>query len=323
MAEGKPWQEKHCPPGRSRSGGERARGQRWAEQSSSPHGSPEPSCFSEALFRPSPGARAFQAAPKLPPRHRLPQCPSPGKEGEWLGGGGSPTSWATRLEMRTARLTRPFWALGCRAPVPLAFPAGAAMEDLAPPSLSALEPEGLASAPPAPQQQSQPRLRPRGWRPGAQGRLWHEARVAGAGPRGWGHPGSECGQQPAWLGPPMAPPGAGPPAANVLRPARPPAQQQLRGRNLGSSAGPSSQAPTPTPATLGSPALPGLASGPLPRGPIRAPAAAAPAARAPPPPPGSQVCHRRLMVSPTPPPLRSSAQPARLRPTPRDGETAR
>ena len=269
MAEGKPWQEKHCPPGHSRSGGERARGQRWAEQSSSPHGSPEPSCFSEALFRPGPGARAFQAAPKLPPRHRLPQCPGPGKGGEWLGGGGgSPTSWATRLEMRTARLTRPFWALGCRAPVPLAFPAGAAMEDLAPPSLPALEPEGLASAPPAPQQQSQPRLRPRGWRPGAQGRLWHEARVAGAGPRGWGHPGSECGQQPAWLGPPMAP-RCGAPAANVLRPARPPAQQQLRGRNLGSSAGPSSQAPTPTPATLGSPALPGLASGPLPRGPIQ------------------------------------------------------
>ena len=81
MAEGKPWQEKHCPPGHSRSGGERARGQRWAEQSSSPHGSPEPSCFSEALFRPGPGARAFQAAPKLPPRHRLPQCPGPGKGG--------------------------------------------------------------------------------------------------------------------------------------------------------------------------------------------------------------------------------------------------
>lgn len=44
--------------------------------------------------------------------------------------------------------------------------------------------------------------------------------------------------------------------------------------------------PHPHPATLGSPAPPVLASGPLPRGPIRAPAAAAPAARAPPPPPG-------------------------------------
>lgn len=162
-----------------------------------------------------------------------------------MAGGGSPTSWATRLEMRTARLTRPFWALGCRAPVPLAFPAGAAMEDLAAPSLPALEPEGPASAPPAPQQQSQPRLRPRGWQPGIQGRLWHEARVAGAGPRGWGHPGSECGQQPAWLRPMAL--WCGPPAARVLRSACPAVQQQPRGRNLGSSARPSSQAPTPTP----------------------------------------------------------------------------
>lgn len=48
--------------------------------------------------------------------------------------------------MRTARLTRPFWTLGCRALVLLAFPAGAAMEDVAAPSLPALGPQG----PPAP-----------------------------------------------------------------------------------------------------------------------------------------------------------------------------
>lgn len=70
-------------------------------------------------------------------------CPSPEGGGR---GWGSPTSWATRLEMRTARLTRPFWTLGCRALVLLAFPAGAAMEDVAAPSLPALGPQG----PPAP-----------------------------------------------------------------------------------------------------------------------------------------------------------------------------
>lgn len=122
------------------------------------------------------------------------QCPGPGRERE---GWESPTSWATKLEMRTARLTRPFWALGCSAPVLLAFLAGAAMEDLAAPSLPALGPKGPASVSPAPEQQSQPRLCPRDWRPGSQGSLWHEARVAGAGPQGWGHPGSEHGQQPA------------------------------------------------------------------------------------------------------------------------------
>lgn len=53
--------------------------------------------------------------------------------------------------MRTARLTRPFWTLGCRAPVLLTFLAEAAMEDLAPPSLPALGPESPASASPAPQ----------------------------------------------------------------------------------------------------------------------------------------------------------------------------
>lgn len=245
-----------------------SRGQQWDEQSCGPHGSPT----RPASQKPSPGPAWEPGSSKPHPTcQRLSQCPSPGREREWLGGW-SPTSWATRLEMRTARLTRPFWALGCRAPVLLAFPAGAAMEDLAPPSLTALEPEGPASASPAPQQQSQPRLRPRGWRPGFQGSPWHEARVAGAGPWGRGHPGSECGQQPAWLGLPMAP-WCGPRCQGAAL-CPPPAQQQRRGRNLSSSASPSSQVPTPT--------LPHWA----------------------------------------PPPRRSSAQPARVRQTPRDGETA-
>lgn len=85
-----------------------------------------------ASRKPSPGLEPEPSGPH-PSR-----CPRPGGRGR--GWGGSPTSWATRLEMRTARLTRPFWALGCRAPVLLAFPAGAAMEDLAPPSLPARGP---------------------------------------------------------------------------------------------------------------------------------------------------------------------------------------
>lgn len=84
--------------------------------------------------------------------------------------------------MRTARLTRPFWALGCRDPVLLSFPAGTAMEDLAPPSLTALGPQGRASASLVLQQQSQPRLPAQGWPTGSQDRLWHEARMTGLGP---------------------------------------------------------------------------------------------------------------------------------------------
>lgn len=227
--------------------------------------------------------------------------------------------------MRTARLTRPFRALGCRAPVLLALPAGAAMEDLAPPSLPALGPEeGPASASPAPQQQFQPSLRPRDGRPGSQGSLWQEARVAGAGPQGWGHPGSERGQQPAWLGLPMVPwcgprcPGA------ALCPL--PAQQRRRGRNLGSSGRPLLlPGPHPHPATLGSPARPGPARPEAP-----SPAAGSGLLQQPLPQPAplplpraARACHRRLMVSPTPPPRRSSAQPARVRQIPRDGEASR
>lgn len=126
--------------------------------------------------------------------------------------------------MRTARLTRPFWALVCRAPVLLSFPAGIAMEDLATPSLVGLRPQGPARASLVPQQQSQPRLPAQGWPGGSQNRLWHEARMAGAGPWGWGHLGSEYGQLPAWLLLHMAP-WCGPPATRVLCSARlPPAQ---------------------------------------------------------------------------------------------------
>ena len=185
--------------------------------------------------------------------------------------------------MRTARLTRPFRALGCRAPVLLALPAGAAMEDLAPPSLPALGPEeGPASASPAPQQQFQPSLRPRDGRPGSQGSLWQEARVAGAGPQGWGHPGSERGQQPAWLGLPMVP-WCGPrcPGAALC-----PLPAQSEPRLLRAAPPPPRSPPPPRHTGLPRPARPGLARGPLPRGRLWAPAAAAPAARAPPPPPG-------------------------------------
>lgn len=177
--------------------------------------------------------------------------------------------------MRTARLTRPFWALGRRAPVLLAFPAGAAMEDLAPCSLPALGPEGLATASPAPQQQSQPRLHPRGWPTGNQSSPWHEARVVVAGPRGWGHPGSKRGQQPAWLELPMAP-WRGPccQGAVLCPPASPAAAA------LGTSAPPAGpsfyQVPTPHPATLGSPAPPVPSQRPPPPQPARAPAVALP-----------------------------------------------
>lgn len=233
---------------------------------------------------------------------------------------GSPTSWATRLEMRTARRTRPFWALGCRAPVLLAFPAGAAMEDLAPPSLPALGPEGPASTSPAPQQQSQPRLRPRGWRPGSQDSLWHEARVAGAGPGAGVTLAVSVDSSPPGSGCPWSP-GAGP-AARVLCSAR---RQPSSGAAVGTSAppaGPSSSLSPPPQGTLGSPAPPQQASAPSPAAgsrlllqPLLQPA--------PLPLPGGPDCHRRLMVSPTPPPRQSSAQPARVRQTPRDGEAAR
>lgn len=113
------------------------------------HRIPNLSCFSKAL-----SPTAARALWTTPPPASIPAQ----KKDKVLRG--SPTSWATRLEMRTARLTRPFWALGCRAPVLLSFPAGIAMEALTPHSLNALEPQGPASL--VPQQQSQPRLRAQG-----------------------------------------------------------------------------------------------------------------------------------------------------------------
>lgn len=137
------------------------------------------------------------------------------------------------------------------------------MEDLAPPSLPASGPEGLARTSPAPQQQSQPRLCPRGWQPGFQGGLLHKARVAGAGPLGWGHPGTERGQQPTQLRLPMAPwcgprcQGAAlcPPPAQHCTPRSEP---RLLSRPL------LLPVPHPQPATLGSPAPPSAGQRPPP-----------------------------------------------------------
>lgn len=79
------------------------------------------------------------------------------------------------------------------------------MEDLASLSLIGLRPQGPARASLVPQQQSQARLPAQGWPTGSQSRLWHEARMAGAGPWGWGHLGSEYEQLPAWILLHMAP----------------------------------------------------------------------------------------------------------------------
>lgn len=98
---------------------------------------PKPPCFLEVLSPPW----------SQNPLHHMPHLNALARKGGGTAGGGgeSPTSWATRLEMRTARFTRPFWVLGRRAPVPLTFLARAAMEGLAAPSLLALGPEALAS----------------------------------------------------------------------------------------------------------------------------------------------------------------------------------
>ena len=246
QGEGKPWQEKHRPPRPSGSGEARASwSQEWDERGHRPQGSPT----HPASQKPSPGLEPEPSGPH-PSR-----CPRPGGRGR--GWGESPTSWATRLEMRTARLTRPFWALGCRAPVLLAFPAGAAMEDLAPPSLPARGPEGPASASPAAQRQLSP-----GCAPGAGGLAPRAASGTKPGSLGLGlgagvtlavsvdssPPGSGC----PW------PRGAGP-AARVPHSAR--CQPSSGpGTAVGASAPPagpsSSQVPTPapTPGSLAPPA---------------------------------------------------------------------
>lgn len=127
---------------------------------------------------------------------------------------------------------------------------------------------------------------------GSRDSLWREARVAGAGPQGRGHPGTERGQRPAWLRLPMAS-WCGP-AAGVLRFARasPAAAAPRSEPRLLRPAPPPPRSPPP-------PARP--ASGPPPpqRSGLRLQPLLQPA---PLPLPGSLACHHRLMVSPTPPP---------------------
>lgn len=195
--------------------------------------------------------------------------------------------------MRTARLTRPFWALGCRAPVLLAFPVGAAMKDLAPPSLPALGPRGPTPA---------PHLHPRGWRPGSRGSLWPGSQ----GRRGWAL-GLGSPWQGVWPAAHLAGAAHGSPRPRPVQAPRPgaalcplPAQQPAPGA-LGTSSSSSRPLLLPGPHPHSAPAG---RRPPPPRPPPGAPAAAAPAARAPPPAPGSPACHRRLMGPSTPPPRR-------------------
>lgn len=136
---------------------------------------------------------------------------------------------------------------------------------------------GPASASPAPSSSPSPGCAPEtsGLAPRAASGM---KPVAGAGPRGWGHPGSERGQWPAWLGPPMVRwcrPGCQ--GATLC----PPPAQQRRGRNrLLQPAPPPPRSPPP-------PRPPGQR--PPPPRPLQAPAAAAakPGARTPPPHPAA------------------------------------
>lgn len=168
---------------------------------------------------------------------------------------------------------------------------------------------GPASASPAPQRQSQPRLCPRdcGLAPRAASGM---KPAAGAGPWGRGHPGSERGQRPAWLGLPMVrwcrPCRQG--AALCLPPAQPAQQRRRGGNRLLRPAPPPPRSPPRHPARLPRPAAPSPAAAPG----SRCSHCEARKARSPYPSssPGSLACHRRLMGSLTPPPRRSVECPA-------------
>lgn len=235
-----------------------------------------------------------RAGPQIPglPNHPASQKPSPGLEPEpsgphptrcprpgGRGGAGAVTYLLGHQAGDAHGPPHPaFLGPGLQSPCPARLPRWGRHGGLGSPQLACPGPKGPASASPAPQQQPRPRLRPSRWRPGSQGSLWHEARVTGAGPRGWGHPGSERGQQPAWLRPPMVPWCRPRCQGAALCPL--PAQQR-QGTAVGTSAPPagpsSSQVPTPAPPAPGS----------------RAP----PAGQRPPPPrpaaPGSRCSHSR------------------------------
>lgn len=202
---------------------------------------------------------------------------------------------------------------GLQGPCPARLPGRGRHGGLGHPQPACPGAPGPASTSPAPQQQSQPRLRPRDWWPGSQGSLWHEASCWGWAP-GLGSP-----WQWAWTVARLARAAHGPlvqaplPGCCALPAASPAAAPRSE---PAPPAGPSSsQVPTPTPPAR--PAAPSPAAAPgscCSRSEARSPYSSSSS-------PSSLACHCRLMGSLTPPPRRSSAQPVRQ--TPGDGESAR